>query len=170
MDRVLQGFTNELVKLSAASSSDLQEDKALRAIYRQVKRRSSDDLSTGLDKIRGKGRQVSRDYLASAILGATTTPAALLLGSAIARKLHNKEVLKAMKGLSRKRRKALSKFLKTGPLIGRGGPPFTGSTRPLMTYGDLTAHAIRGGVMGSAIQMLRDRFSGSAGIDHKKHR
>jgi hypothetical protein len=164
MDRVLQGFTEELVKLSSRRSDEAREEEDLRALYRQVKARSTKGLErSGLEKLRGKGRPVSRDYLASTIIGAAATPLAMLMGGKLSRALHNREVRFAMKGLRGKRRAAVAKMMESGPMIGPMPLPGSGRKRPMMTRAELAGHAVRGGAMGSIIQMLRDKFSGSAG-------
>ena len=160
MDCVLGGFTAELIKLAGGQAD--RETAELRALYRTVKKQGQKKSGARLARLRGKGRTVSRDYLASAMIGATATPAAILLGNKISRLLHNKDLRRAMKGVRRKRRRAISTHLETGPTIGRSGIHAKGK-KPLMTHADLAGTAVRGGAMGSIIQMLRDKFSGSAG-------
>lgn len=162
MDYVLSGFASELVKLSSSKASS-SEDADLKRLYKKVKKRSQRGSGSGLDKIRGKGRKVSRDYLASTLIGATATPAAFLLGKRLSRSLHNRDVKKLMTGLSKGRKKALEKYIDKGPLVGRSGRRARGSSKPVATHGELADQAVRGGVMGSVIQALRDRYSGSAG-------
>ena len=162
MDHLLAGFANELVKLSTARGEQSDSDEELRELYKEVKKKSQGGGDGGLDKIRGHGRRVSRDYLASSLIGATATPAAVLLGKKISRGMHNRDVIRAMKGLKGARRKSLEQYIEKGPVFSKGGPPFS-KQAPMMTHGELAGHAARGGVMGSVIQMLRDRFSGSAG-------
>jgi len=167
MDNVLEGFADELVKLAGKRSSSAgAEDEDLLALYQRVKSRSDKGLNDStLKKIRGKGRQVSRDYLASTLIGSVATPVALLGSKRISRALHNREVLKAMQGVKGRRRKALAGYLESGPMLGKTKVPgMMKGKKPMMTHAELAGHSIRGGAMGSIIQMLRDRFSGSAGI------
>lgn len=168
MDYVLEGFTNELLKLAGSQSAVERESAELRSLYRDVKKKSQGGASdAALKKIRGKGREVSRDYLASAMIGATAGPAAVLLGGKLSRKLHNRDVIKAMKGLSGKRKKQIAKHLELGPTIGKTKIPGIQGQRPIMTHPELAGSAARGAAMGSVIQMIRDRFSGSAGKGDK---
>jgi len=158
MDAVLTGFTKELIKLAGADPDD-----ELR-LYRQVRREQSKPDRAGLSAIRGHGRQVSRDYLASLLIGALAQPASYLLGGRISRALHNREIMRAMKGTrSLSRRRELARYLQKGPLVGRAGFATPIGKKPIMSYSDLAGHAGRGALMGSVIQMLRDRYSGSAG-------
>jgi hypothetical protein len=165
MDYLLDGFTDELLKLASRKTRAEREDAELRALYREVKKKSQRGGGGGLKDLRGKGRQVSRDYLASTAIGAAAAPAAVLLGGKISRLLHNRDVAKAMKGLRGKRRRAVAKHLESGKLV--GGPKLPGmkGKPPMFTRAELAGHAVRGGAMGSIIQMLRDRFSGSAGVN-----
>ena len=165
MDNVLEGFSSELLKI-ATRSTIKKEDAELRALYRKVKKKSQ-RAGTG-SKIRGQGRKVSRDYLASALIGAAATPAALLLGGKVSRVLHNKEVRKAMSGLSGKRKKAVGRHLELGPTVGKASFPKVRGKSPVMTHSELGGQAARGAAIGSIIQVLRDRFSGSAGKGDKR--
>lgn len=172
MDHVLGGFTDELLKLAGKRMSQAErEEQQLRALYRDVKARSQKGGSdSSLRKLRGKGRKVSRDYLASTLIGAAATPAALLASGKLSRVLNNREVIKAMKGVRGARRKALSAHLESGPMLGRTKVPdlLKGKKKPMMTHAELAGHAARGGAMGSIIQMIRDRFSGSAGVGDRR--
>ena len=162
MQPLVYGFTDELVKLSATAQVDVDLSKA----YRQAKKetRGDDKTESALRQLRGKGRQVSRDYLASMLLGASMTPAAALLGRRITRGLHNKEILRELaKAKGGKRRKMLARELYSGKLIGGAKPGKRKQLQPTMTKSELAGFAVRGGVMGSLVQMLRDRFAGSAG-------
>jgi len=155
---------NVFAKLALDRSED---DRRLNKLYRTLKQRARGEhnLESSLDKIRGKGRQVSRDYLASMIIGGAATPLALLGGSRIARGLHNRDVRKAIAATrSSAAKKALRAELQTGPIVGRSYGHKSPAMKPLTTTSELAGQGVRGAVMGSIIQMLRDRFSGSAGL------
>ena len=143
------------VKLSSGRKK--KDDEQYRQLYREVKKRSQKGPAGKPFKPKAPS---SRDYLASAAIGAGATPLALLGGARLSRAMHNRELRKALgyvRGRSAKR--GIRSQLKTGPTL---GPSYRrqGSKKPLMTYAETAGHGARGAVMGSLIQMLRDRFSG----------
>jgi hypothetical protein len=167
MQPLLLGFTHELVKLSTSAKVDVDLNQA----YREAKKDTSGDEKTenALKQLRGSGRRVSRDYLASAILGATLSPAAALMGKRFSRGLHNKEILRALaKARSGKERTMLSKEIYSGKLMGRMKPGRPKHQQPTMTRAELAGYTVRGGIMGSLVQALRDRFAGSAGTGDQR--
>ena len=126
-----------------------QENAELKQLYRDVKKSTKKNSERGLRKLRGEGRTVSRDYLASMGIGALARPAAALAGGKLSRALGNRDIRKAIaKTKNRSAKKMLGKTIKRGPTISRA---------------ELAGHGVQGAVMGSVVQMLRDRFSGSAG-------
>lgn len=168
MNSVIAGFATELVKLSASNGMSSGEKAEYKKLYRNVRRRSQKgNDNSGLDKLRGQGRRVSRDYLSSTILGAAGTPAAILIGAKITKGARNKDILKAMaKAKTPSQRKRLATGLETRNLTGRGGGiGLPHKKDPIVSKSELVGHAARGGIMGSVFQMLRDRFSGSAGYE-----
>jgi len=163
MGPLLNGFADELEKLGAADDFERQMRKALRDA--RSSGAAGDEGQGIIDALRGKGRPVSRDYLAATILGALATPAAALATKAVSRGLHNRSVIKALKSTSSKRQKSLlQKQLQAGPAIGPNVPKAKAGLEPLMTHAELGGQATRGALYGSVLQMLRDRFSGSAGV------
>jgi len=166
MSYLLNGFADELVKMAGPTGMSKTERDEYNKLYRSVRRKSSKGIDSGLKNLRGSGRRVSRDYLSSTALGAVGTPAAIIVGAKITKGVRNKDILKAMvKAPTMKRRKQLAHGLETRGLVGRGGGiGFPHKKDPVISHADLAGHAARGGIMGSVFQMLRDRFSGSAGI------
>lgn len=166
MNHLLQGFTAELTKLAAPMGMTKKEEREYKNLYRSVRRSSNKGLDSGLKNLRGSGRRVSRDYLSSTALGAVGTPAAIIVGAKITKGVRNKDILRAMvKAPTVKRRKQLAHGLETRGLVGKGGGiGFPHKKDPIISHADLVGHAARGGIMGSVFQMLRDRFSGSAGV------
>ena len=153
------GFVDELVKLAA------KEDKQLEKLYRQVRRKQGRAPSRGMSNLRGKGRKVSRDYLASMLLGAAATPALTILGGKISRGLHNRAIMSAIKkAKTPKQAKALRRELYSGKSIGRTMPGARAQDRPIATAADLAGDAGKGALYGSVLQMMRDRYAGSAGV------
>jgi len=147
-----------------ASRGAEKEDARLRQLYLDVKKRSGAGADRGIDKIRGKGRKVSRDYLASMLIGAGATPIAMLASSKLSRLVHNKEIQRAIAATrNRSMKRALRSKIQKGPMIGPTYPKKPTPDKPLMTLSETAGHGARGAVMGSLVQMLRDRFSGSAG-------
>jgi len=168
MNHLLNGFADELVKMAGPSGMPKSERDEFNRLYRNVKRESQKGgVDQGLKDLRGSGRRVSRDYLASTMLGAIGTPAAMIIGAKISKGAKNKDILRQMvKAPSMKRRKQLASNLETRGIVGRGGGiGFPRKKDPILSHHDLAGQAARGGIMGSVFQMLRDRFSGSAGYD-----
>jgi hypothetical protein len=159
----LAGFADELVKLSSSSIPELKE--ALQ-VAKQENKPTDRRL---LGQLRGRGAPVSRDYLASAIIGALAVPSVGIAGSAIARALHNRSVLRAVAAASgRGNKHQIMKELKGGSLIGRARPDLPASKRPVITGGELLASSASGALGGSVVQMLRDRVSGSVRTDSNR--
>lgn len=141
-----------------------QERKEFQRLYRDVQSKSSKGTEGSLKKLRGKGREVSRDYLASMIIGAGGTPLARLAGARLSRALHNRDIRKAIARTKKPSiRRALRSKIETGPAVGPSYSVGKHKGKPLMTTGDVVGHGVYGAVLGSLVQMLRDRFSGSAG-------
>ena len=164
MQNLLNGFADELVKMAGPSGMSKKERDEYTKMYRSVKRKTQRGGDSGLKNLRGSGRRVSRDYLASAALGAMATPAAILVGAKLTKSIRNKDILKEMAKATPKRREQLAGGLETRGLVGRGGGIGLPKKKdPILSHADLAGHAARGGVMGSVFQMLRDRFAGSAG-------
>ena len=146
------------------ASRQEREQAQLKKLYRDVKKKSKKGSRRGLGKIRGEGRRVSRDYLASLGIGAASYPAAILAGKGLTRALHNREVRRAIaRTRGRSAKKALRGEFQRGPMVGPNRPGSQSSKKPLLTTSQVAGEGVRGAVMGSIIQMLRDKFSGSAG-------
>lgn len=167
MSYLFNGFADELVKMAGPTTMSKKERAEYQSLYRSVKRKSQKmNSESGLKNLRGSGRRVSRDYLSSTALGALGTPAAVVVGAKITKGVRNKDILKAMvKAPTVKRRKQLAHGLETRGLVGKGGGiGLPHKKDPIISHAELAGHAARGGLMGSVFQMLRDRFSGSAGV------
>lgn len=162
MNSFMAGFADELVKVSAKQDFDAEMKKALRSARRKSE-------SSSLSKIRGQGRPVSRDYLAATMLGAAASPLVYLSRKGISRGLHNRAIRKAIKQTSSpKAIRQLKSELQRGPMTGSGIPKPKPGLEPLVTHSELLGGAATGGFTGSALQMLRDRFAGSAGARDRK--
>lgn len=162
MTPFLRGFSDELVKLGA--------DDSYTDVYREAKKdaKSQPSRDSALRGLRGGGTPVSRDYLASMVIGAASAPLIGALGKRIARSMNNKEVHRAMRGvLDPRRRKELAKELHTGKTFGRAMPGAPLGKRPLMTHGETAGAAAAGGAGGGALQMVRDYFAGSSPAKRK---
>lgn len=154
----LSGFADELVKLAETNPSEM------RAVLREAKQEAQEAPrdAESIRSIRGKGAPVSRDYLASMLIGGLATPLLTVAGKRISRTIHNRAVEKALKGTLRPgKRKALQAELQTGPLVGRPRPDLPLGKRPQVTPADILSDAAKGVIGGSLVQMIRDRYSGS---------
>jgi hypothetical protein len=160
MNAWLNGFADELVKLASRPPDVLAAMEMAKA-----EDRAQPTNRRMLRSLRGQGAPVSRDYLASAIMGALSVPAMAVLGKAVSRKLNNRAILYAAKGSFGKARQGMLAEMQTGKLIGRARPDLKLGQRPLMTTGELAGSALTGGLGGSIVQMIRDRVSGSARTD-----
>ena len=170
MSYLLNGFTDELVKMAGPTGMSKSERAEYQSLYRSVKKKSQRGGSdSSLKGLRGSGRRVSRDYLSSTALGAVGTPAAMLISAKLTKSVRNKDIMRAMaRAKTPKRRKQLAGALETRGLVGRGGGiglPY--KKDPIISYSELVGSAARGGMVGSVFQMLRDRFAGSAGYGNK---
>jgi len=156
MTPFLRGFTDELVKLGA-DETDYKD--ALREARRDIRSQKGDST---LAHLRGQGAPVSRDYLASMVIGAASVPALSIVGKMIARKIGNRQAAHLLaKTIDPKKRKAILSEMHRGPAIGRAMPGTALNKRPLMTHGDLASDAAKGALGGTVVQMIRDHFSGS---------
>lgn len=150
------------VKLGSESmdSSDL----AFREAKRETRRQPSRDGA--LRALRGDGTPVSRNYLASMLIGGISVPAVAIMSKRISRALNNKAVQREMRSLgpmaSMKKVRALRDELHTGPSFGRARPGTPMNTRPLITHGEAAGLAASGVASGGLVQIIRDHFSGSA--------
>ena len=157
MEPVLAGFDDELQKLASRRMSDVErQQRALNRDLRGAARRAKRDHP--LDSLRGKSSPRQRDYLASAGIAALTYPLLGVLGAKIGRGLRNRATLKAMQGVPRLTRKKLRRKLETGPLI--ASSHLKKKTNQLSRE-DLAVRAAQGGIVGSLVMALRDRFAGS---------
>jgi len=156
MDGFIAGFQNELCKLAKAPAYDpAKERKDLDRAVRKITRKSG---KSPVSALRGESAPRQRDYLTSGVIAAGTFPAMALLSGKIGRGLRNKSTLKAMESLSKRKAKKLSKKLETGPLVAKNHL----SRKPgQLTRDDLLTRAASGGVLGSLVMALRDRFAGS---------
>lgn len=157
MTPFIHGFSSELVKLG----SDYRlRPEDLRKIHREAKRDKGSGDKDIMKSIRGEGEQVSRDYLAGMLIGAGTMPGVELSAQALARKINNAEVSRAMAKAPASRRAELAAKIHRGKLVGSAGSKIA----PLVTRGQLAGSAARGALLGSVVQMIRDRFSGAKGV------
>lgn len=160
MSALLDGFASELVKIAK-----ITDEEEMNRVYRAVRREQGRAPESALTGLRGKGRQVSRDYLASLLLGAAATPLLSIAGGKISRALHNRQILSALKkARTPKEIRKLRRELYTGKAVGRYRPGMRPQEKPILTPADLAADASKGALYGSVLQMLRDRYSGSAGV------
>jgi hypothetical protein len=160
MQTLLAGFADELVKI-AASDADLRE----------AMREAKHSVSTKVPKqdwsVRGHGAPVSRDYLASMLLAATAVPLVGIAGKAIQRAVHNRDVRKAIRMAKFPgERMLLESEIHRGPIIARWRPNLPEQKSPLTTTSELASDISKSVLMGTVVQMLRDRFSGE-GKDKK---
>lgn len=164
MTPFLSGFADELVKISSSGDVPLQD--VFREAKKETKAQPSRDRA--LSSLRGSGTPVSRDYLASMLIGGASAPLISILGKKISRHMGNKDVRRALAATrSSKKRKAIMAELHTGPTIGRSAPGAPLGKRPLLTHGELASDAAKGAVAGGAIQMIRDYFAGSSPTSRK---
>lgn len=156
MNPFLAGFKDELVKLGA---DETDYTAALREARRDLRSQNND---SALKAIRGKGAPVSRDYLASMVIGAASVPALAVVGKLISRKIGNRQAAHLLaKTIDPKKRKAILSEMHRGPVIGRAMPGVALNKRPLLTHGDLASDAAKGALGGTVVQMIRDHFAGS---------
>jgi hypothetical protein len=160
MTPFLQAFTDELVKLGA--------DNDLVDVFREAKKetRRQPARDSALSALRGNGTPVSRNYLASMLIGGISVPAVAVMSKRISRALNNKTVQRELRGLGPmahpKKVRALRDELHTGPSFGRARPGTPLNTRPLITHGEAAGLAASGVATGGLVQMIRDYFAGSA--------
>jgi len=99
------------------------------------------------------------------MLGAAATPALTILGGKISRGLHNRTIRSALKrAKSAKDIKALRRELHTGKTVGRVVPGGRIQRQPIATPADVAGDVAKGALYGSVLQMMRDRYAGSAGV------
>lgn len=157
---MLRGFADELVKLANVSESEVSG--ALRDAKADVAFTPKND--TAARKLRGQGAPVSRDYLASMLIGAAAAPALAIAGKGISRAMHNRAARKSLKGaIDPEKIKRLKGEIQHGPMIGRARPDLALNHRPALSHGDLLSDAAKGALGGSVVQMIRDQLSGSGG-------
>jgi len=153
MEPLLAGFGDELEKLA----KDDEFAKQRRALARDLRKITRGKNRPSLESLRGKSSPRQRDYVASAAIGAAAYPAIVVLQGLVRRKLGNRALSKAMATASRKGKKRLKSRMDVSPMVGS----ITAKKRPRISKQDLAAVAIRGGAMGSILQMVRDRYAGS---------
>lgn len=100
-----------------------------------------------------------RKYVTSVLVGAAAAPLLALVGRGISRAVHNHDLGRMLKTVEPEKREALIREIHTGPVFGRHRPDLPHSQRPLITPGDVAGDVARAAVTGSAIQMVRDRYS-----------
>lgn len=153
MDDFLTGFSSELEKIG--SSSKTQDADFNRAIKAVSKTRYKPDSSYW-----SKGKNTSKNYLAAAVLGAMTAPAVFLAGRGAGRVFHNSAVKAAIKATkSPRKRLELKKQFQTGPVVSTGIPRPKPGLEPLISTSEAGGQAVRGALYGSALQMLKDRYT-----------
>ncbi len=146
MQPMLSGFVDELVKIA-----DVASDAAPHADHHH------------------KGVPVTRNYMASVAIGAAAAPLLALIGKGITRMLHNKDIGHALKSVEGgAKRESLMNEIHTGPIFGRIRPDLPANQRPLVTPADLAGDVAKAALTGSIVQMIRDRFSGSAGVKNSR--
>jgi hypothetical protein len=153
MGPLLVGFGDEIEKLA----KDDEFAKQRRALARDLRKVTRVKGSPKVESLRGKSSPRQRDYVASAAIGAAAYPAIVVLQQLARRKFGNRALSKAMATASKKDRKRLKSRMDVSPLVGS----ITAKKRPRISKQDLAAVSVRGGAMGSLLQMVRDRYAGS---------
>ena len=99
----------------------------------------ADELVKIAEQKKGHGK----NYLRSALVGAAAVPMTSLVQAVVNRKIHNTGITRAMQEASTLEKAQLAKHLKKGPLL---------------TPAEIGGQAAAGGVGGSVVQWMRDRF------------
>ena len=161
MQTFVQSFAGEIVKLAVGREL---VDRA----YREARSDALNSEPGILSSLRGSSAPRSRDYLSSALIGAAATPALGLVAKSIGRALRNKSIRHAMATASGDGRLMLEQQLERGPLLGKFAPTATIGELTLFSHDELLSQGAVGGLMGSAVQALRDRFAGSVSVETKR--
>src|SRR5688572_16138202 len=86
---ILGSFADEIVKLASAPT----DARAIERAYKETRRSGRDATPPGwVRRIRGESRQRTRDYLASALIGAAAAPSLALVGKLLGRALRNRAI------------------------------------------------------------------------------
>ncbi len=81
-----------------------------------------------------------------------------LLGARVGRALRNRATIKAMQTASRRQRRKLQRQLESGSVLAKSHL----KRKPgQLSREDLATRALQGGIVGSLIMALRDRYAGS---------
>jgi hypothetical protein len=155
MQPFLSGFASELVK-SAESAAD-------KSVFREAKADAAElpKDEAPIRAMRPPG-PITRNYVASGLIGALAPALLTIASSAIGRAVHNRSIMHELEEARTPwARKALNNRLVKGPLIGRENPYAPFSQRPVNSHRDLISEAGGGAITGSIVQMLKDRYSGS---------
>jgi hypothetical protein len=166
MNRMLTGFQDELVKVSSLAPAGIRSaDLEARHEMGQTPH------DNAFDKMRGQGRQVSRDYLSSMIIGTLAAPVVAMLGKKIGRMFENHALQRALHATrDAGERRSIMDEIHVGKIFGHAKPGMALNARPLMTPSDAIASASQGLIMSSVVQLLRDRLAGGAAKKPKLQR
>jgi hypothetical protein len=155
MQAVLCAFADELMKLGS-TTEELNLAQAMREARSKGKKEGVYDKLTS-------GSPTKRNYITSLLIGALATPGVGLASGLVKRVLRNRSLAQlAAKTSGRGARKEILAQSLSGPVFGRVKPGMRWNTIPLMTPEDLASQAAGGAIMGSVVQAMRDRYSGSA--------
>lgn len=166
MSNFLAGFGAEILKLASAEDAPAPliltrrpSKGALEEALHHVEHQSHHDQ--GWKKVKPSPGPVRRNYLASMLIGAVAAPAMGILGKGLGRTLRNHELMRAARVATDEGRRAeLLAKVEHGPLVGRFNPDAPPNERPVSDLAEVSGRAAQGALTGSALQMLRDHFSG----------
>lgn len=168
MSHFLSGFRGEMLKLASFENGPVPliltknpDEATLRRAMHDVKRHEAHDESWK-EKVHAPGGPVSRNYLASMLIGAAAAPMTSIIGKGLGRVIRNRAVLRAARhaGDEARRLELLGKVEK-GPLIGRFHPDTPANMRPAVDSSELGGRVAAGVMTGSLVSALRDHFSGA---------
>lgn len=150
------GFTDELVKLSSSAEFTKEEIKQL---FQDVKRRTNAKQDSGFFDRAGKKVSKGIDLATPAMMGGVASPALAILGLALKRKLHNREVKALMQGskLPKQLKKQIASQVHQGPLISKSNINKSLYQRSITTPKDLAVDATKGLAIGTGYQLIRSR-------------
>lgn len=130
MTAFFHGFVSEIEKLAS--------DDELKNLLRRARKDRTDDEKDFNKEVMGGRLEKGKNYATLMALGALTSPAVDVVGNAVGQRID------AGKGLAANRSR---------PLIGKA------SMNPRITHGNLAASAVRGALLGSVIQAIKDKYS-----------
>jgi hypothetical protein len=156
MQAVLRAFSDELTKIAEVPAEEIDLARAMREARSKGRKEGVYEKLTS-------GAPTKRNYITSLLIGALATPGVGLASGLVKRVLRNRSLAQlAAKTSGSGAKKAILAQSLSGPIFGRVKPGMKWNTVPLMTPEDLASQAAGGAIMGSLVQALRDRYSGSA--------